>query len=216
MFGSAYGGAGQNMKRPPEDLVVESECTLEELYMGCIKKVNLERLVLGLDGKSLKKQRDEIEVEIKPGYSNGDQLRFKEKGNEGYEYPNCNPRCNRIADLVVRIKELEHERYKRKGDDLIYRHKILLADAICANTFEIETIDHRVIMVSLDEIVTPSSKKLIEGEGMPICRKTEKEIMADYKGEPKAKGNLWVSFDIIFPTQIHPKHKELLKDLLPQ
>jgi DnaJ-class molecular chaperone len=184
--------------------------------MGCMKKVSLEKLVLGLDGRSLKKQKDEIEVEIKPGYSNGDQLRFKEKGNEGYEYKNCNSHSNRIADLVITIKELEHERYKRKGNDLVYKHKILLINAICANTFEMETIDHRIIMISLDEIVTPSSKKLIEGEGMPICRTTEKEIIADYKGKPKIKGNLWITFDIIFPTQLNPKHKELLKDLLSQ
>lgn len=214
MFGSAYGGIGNNVKAAPEELIVPCECTLEELYMGCLKKVGYERLVLGLDGKSPKRQREEIEVEIKPGYADGDRLCFKEKGNEGYEYPNCNSHYNRLADLIIMIKELAHEKYKRRGNDLIYQHKIKLSDAICANTFEMETIDHRIIMIALDEIVTPNSKKIIEGEGMPICKITEKDIIAEYRGEAKSKGNLWVTFDIIFPIKIDPKHKELLKDLL--
>ena len=90
MFGSAYGGTGRSPASPPVDLVISCECTLDELYMGCLKKLQFERLVLGLDGKSTRKQNDEIEVEIRPGYSDGEKLTFNGNGNEGFEYPNCN------------------------------------------------------------------------------------------------------------------------------
>eukprot|EP00826_Nyctotherus_ovalis_P063848 TRINITY_DN9362_c0_g2_i2.p1 TRINITY_DN9362_c0_g2~~TRINITY_DN9362_c0_g2_i2.p1 ORF type:complete len:152 (-),score=31.25 TRINITY_DN9362_c0_g2_i2:62-517(-) len=123
---------------------------------------------------------------------------------------------NSVADLVIKIKERPHERYKRRKDDLIYQHRILLSDAICANTFELETIDHRILTVSLDRIVVPSTKKLVEGEGMPVCKTAEKDVVDEYKEAPKSKGNLWITFDIVFPQKIRPEHKELLKELLTQ
>lgn len=89
MFGSAYGGANQPFPPKPNDLVVNCECTLEELYEGCMKKVNYERNVLGLDGKSNKPQKQEMEVEIKPGYQEGEIMRFPGKGHESCGYSNC-------------------------------------------------------------------------------------------------------------------------------
>eukprot|EP00826_Nyctotherus_ovalis_P063847 TRINITY_DN9362_c0_g2_i1.p1 TRINITY_DN9362_c0_g2~~TRINITY_DN9362_c0_g2_i1.p1 ORF type:complete len:152 (-),score=37.48 TRINITY_DN9362_c0_g2_i1:12-467(-) len=100
MFGSAYGGAGHNLHVAPEDLVVQCACTLEELYMGCVKKVGFERLALGLDGKSVRRVKEEVEVEVRPGYGEGDEVRFKEEGNEGFEYPN--------SDLVIKIKAVSY------------------------------------------------------------------------------------------------------------
>ncbi len=73
----------------PDDLTVTCECTLEEMYLGCTKKLKYERAVLGLDGKSARKTREEIDIEIKPGHSSAHILRFAGKGNEGYSYPTC-------------------------------------------------------------------------------------------------------------------------------
>lgn len=111
---------------------------------------------------------------------------------------------------------MPHEKFKRRGNDLIYQHKISLVDSLCAKTFNLETIDHRVIIVSLDNIVIPGTKKLIEGEGMPICKTGEEDILNAYRGAPKTKGDLFITFDIIFPTKIDPDKKELLKELLLQ
>lgn len=89
MFGSAYGGLSQKERKKPNDLMVTCECTLEELYIGCMKTINYERFVLGLDGKSPKKSNDSIEVEIKPGYSKSTVLRYSGRGNEHHCYPTC-------------------------------------------------------------------------------------------------------------------------------
>lgn len=93
MFGSAYGGAGQKPASAPDDLTVACECTLEELYMGCIKKLTYERSVLGLDGKSAKKKVETMDVEVKPGHSQSTVIRHPGKGNEAYAYPTCKRRA---------------------------------------------------------------------------------------------------------------------------
>lgn len=90
ILGSAYGGAAQRATKAPTDLTVTCECTLEELYFGCMKKIEYERTALGIDGKSEKKITESIEVEIKPGQSSDHVIRFPGKGNEGYSYPTCN------------------------------------------------------------------------------------------------------------------------------
>ena len=89
MLGSAYGGAAHKPPKAPDDLTVTCECTLEELYMGCMKKVAYETEVLALDGKTTKKKPGNIEIEIKPGQSADRVIRFVGKGNEGYSYPTC-------------------------------------------------------------------------------------------------------------------------------
>ena len=89
MFGSAYGGATQKPPRAPDDLPVPCECTLEELYAGCMKGLSCERLVLGLDGKSTKKKVETFEVEVKPGHGQDSVLRFAGRGHEAQAYPTC-------------------------------------------------------------------------------------------------------------------------------
>jgi len=89
MLGSAFGGSNAKPPSAPDDLTIICECTLEELYMGSMKKLNYERNVLGLDGKTPKKQAQNIEVEIKPGQPTDSYIRFPGKGHEAYSYPTC-------------------------------------------------------------------------------------------------------------------------------
>ncbi len=87
--GSLYAGATQRPPQAPDDLTVSCECTLEELYMGCTKKIVYDRMALGLDGKSTKSVHETFDLEVKPGSQQGQILRFIKKGNEAYSYPAC-------------------------------------------------------------------------------------------------------------------------------
>ena len=109
--------------------------------------------------------------------------------------------------MLIKITELPHPKYQRKGNNLVYVHKIELVDCLCAAPFEIETLDHRAITVPLDEIVTPHTKKVISSEGMPICE--------DNLLKPKnEKGDLFIFFDVIFPAYVEEGNKQILKELL--
>ena len=115
--------------------------------------------------------------------------------------------------MLITIQEVTHEQYKRKGNDLIYQHTISLYDALCAKSFEIETLDQRLIMIPLDEIVTPATKKLVAGEGMPIHRGDPAALIQEYRGKGKDKGDLWIMFDIVFPKELDDKSKKALNEL---
>ena len=66
------------------DVEVNCECTLEELYNGCVKSVTFERDKLMNDNKTTKKVKETVNVTIKRGYGTQTVLKHPGKGNEAY------------------------------------------------------------------------------------------------------------------------------------
>jgi DnaJ family protein B protein 13 len=119
-------------------------------------------------------------------------LTFPEKGNEAAGV--------KSSDLIFRIKEIPHSQYKRKGNDLVYISKINLVEALTAESVTVQTLDGRKIFISLDEIVSPNTLKVVKGEGMPIYNKDEFKV--ENFGKELPKGDLYIKFDIAFPSHI--------------
>ena len=84
---------------------------------------------------------------IKPGMKPGMQMKFVGEGNSGPD--------KLTGDLIVTITEVGHETLRRSGDDLIYRHKITLADALSMQVIEFKTLDQEIIKFRPDQMVTP-------------------------------------------------------------
>ena len=81
------------------------------------------------------------------------------------------------------------EGYKRVGDDLIYTHRVynVIQDD---GPIHFQSLDNRELMISMDEIITPDTVKVVEGEGMPIYNPTDWRTIQ--------KGDLFIRFDIQF------------------
>jgi DnaJ homolog subfamily B member 13 len=118
LLGDAFGGKNQPLLPAPADIEVTLECTLPELYNGCIKQASYSRNLLLHDGKTTRAQREEISVEVKPGYSSETVLTYKSKGHE--------TEGHKPSNLVIKIAENHDNQYRRKGDDLIYTHTLTL------------------------------------------------------------------------------------------
>jgi DnaJ homolog subfamily B member 4 len=88
--------------------------------------------------------------------------------------------------------------------------KVSLFDALCATPFEVETLDHRMVPISIDEVINPKYKKAVAEEGMPIFKS---DPLASLKKE-REKGTLWILFDIEFPKYLGEEKKLKLKSLL--
>ncbi|KAJ6244929.1 DNAj [Anaeramoeba flamelloides] len=169
-------------------------CTLEELYFGKTKKIKISRKV-----SSGSKQTQEVEtlnIEIKPGLKDGTKLTYPKKGNriKGIE----------AGDVVLIIKEKEHERFKRVKNDLIFNHKITLKEALTGCFVEITTLDQRKLKLQFgdkDNIISPGQQFSIPNEGMPIYNTQD-------------KGSLYIEFNIEFPESITQEKKEKLKKIL--
>ena len=101
--------------------------------------------VLNADGRTTSMKKFNKKLHIKAGYGAKDVLEFPGEGHQTVH--------GLVSNLYFRIKEFDDKVYTRKGNDLIYTHKISLADALSCSSIEVTTLDYRVITVSLDSIV---------------------------------------------------------------
>ena len=190
-----------NIKKA-KDIIIDLECTLEELYIGCTKNVKYIRKKVASDSVTLEEVEENIDVEVLRGYDKNSVVVFKGMGNEGLGEKN--------SDLIVKIKEKKNNLFKRVNkNDLIYIHEITLAQALNGDPVRLTTLDNRKIAISIDEIISPSTVKKVPGEGMPIYKK--ELSVRDLEIE---KGDLYIKFHIIFPEYIDPARKMEISQLL--
>ena len=185
-----------------QNIDVNLECTLEELYNGCVKKINYKKRVIGFDFRTTEEKEVSLDVEVFRGYDKNTVLTFK---GLGHQTPGI-----RDSDLLVHIKEKKHKCFQRVNkNDLIYVHKIDLAQALNSEPVRFTTLDGRKLHISVDEIISPSTVKVVPGEGMPIF---ENEI--NVRDLNAKKGDLYIKFDIKFPEYIDPVKKIEITNLL--
>ena len=181
-----------------QNIDVNLECTLEELYNGCVKKINYKKRVIGFDFRTTEEKEVSLDVEVFRGYDKNTVLTFKGLGNQT---PGI-----RDSDLLVHIKEKKHKCFQRVNkNDLIYVHKIDLAQALNSEPVRFTTLDGRKLHISVDEIISPSTVKVVPGEGMPIF---ENEI--NVRDLNAKKGDLYIKF----PEYIDPVKKIEITNLL--
>ena len=192
------------MEPPLPKIVLTLPCTLEELYNGCIKTIKYSKNSLNYDTRTTSLKETSVKIEILPGYSKNTELKYPCKGNESPGKKN--------SDLIVKIKEIPHQTFKRVNkNDLLYTHKISLRDALNSTPVIFNHLDGRVLNISMDEIISPDTVKVVKGEGMPIIdeEKPIESIALDNK-----KGDLYIKFDIQFPDYINDKKKQKIISLL--
>ena len=132
----------------------------------------------------------------------GTQVRFVGEGNQ--------PNDKLKGDLVVTIEQEDHESIRRVGDDLVYRHKISLADALTIAVVEFTTLDGEIIKFRPDEIITPELKKVFYGKGMPIYNSDPlSPLMMNHD-----RGNFILTFQIEFPQSLSNEQKCVIGSIL--
>lgn len=89
MFSSAFGGQYAKAKSPLANVEVNLECSLEELYNGCVKKMMYGRRTLNSDGRTTSSKEEEKDVEIFKGYDKSVVLTFPGYGDEAPGQKNC-------------------------------------------------------------------------------------------------------------------------------
>ena len=190
--GMGGGGGGKQQAEPIKRALY---CSLEDLYTGATRKVKVTRQRLNPDGKSSRADEKILEIPIRPGWKKGTTVTFPAEGDElpGGVAP---------ADLSFVVAEKEHARFTREGDDLIHVVRMPLADALCGSTLSILTLDGRTLAIAVPEVVAPGYVRKVPGEGMPLSK------------APGTRGDLVLSFNIVFPHFISDARKLELRKLL--
>lgn len=150
-------------------------------------------------GKKIVKERKILEVHIDKGMKDNQQICFS---GEGDQEPDLEP-----GDIVIVLDEKEHERFKRRGNDLIITMNLELVEALCGFQKTITTLDNRTLVITSfpGEIVKHEDIKCIMGEGMPVYR------------DPFEKGRLIIQFQVNFPPNnfLAPDAIPKLEEVLP-
>lgn len=91
-------------------------------------------------------------------------------------------------NIQMRVCEKPHDFFKRQGKHLIIEKSISLAEALCGFRLDFKHLDGKVLRMHIDEVIKPNDIFKLPHVGM-----------VSQSGVP---GDLYVVFDIVFPTQI--------------
>ena len=169
-FGDSAPFANKLTKPGPkkqDPALLDLECSLSELFNGCVKKFEVIRKRFDAQGQ-LFDDCKLLTINVKQGWKKGTKVTFPGEGDEAYDML--------PADIVFVIQESNEMSYTREGNNLIYTHKISLSDALSDCSLQIPTLDRRLISLACPEVVSPYYEKLIPGQ----CCETEKRaVMLD-------------------------------------
>ena len=123
------------------------ECTLEELYFGCKKDIHFNRKTLNAANadKVIEASRS---IEVKPGMGLS-PLKFHGEGHIRFG--------KKQGDLVVKLSQIPHPKFKRQGNDIVYFHKLSLLDSLKSYPIHFTTIDNEMLEVVVDEVINQNS-----------------------------------------------------------
>ena len=134
----------------------------------------------------------EIEIKVSEGIDNGMQQRISGKGAAGY---NGGPN----GDIYIEFNVKEHPLFERDGEDIYIELPLTIAEATLGCKKEIPTLENNVI---LD--IKPGTQNLTK---LKLKGKGIKRINSS------SKGDMYVVTNIIIPTKLNRKQKELMKEL---
>ncbi|KAM5186454.1 dnaJ homolog subfamily B member 13 [Callospermophilus lateralis] len=190
-----FGGLrGRGVKKQDPPIERDLYLSLEDLFFGCTKKIKISRRVLNEDGYSSTIKDKILTIDVKCGWRQGTRITFEKEGDQG---PNIIP-----ADIIFIVKEKLHSRFRRENDNLLFVYPIPLGKALTCCTVEVKTLDDRLLNIPINDIVHPKYFKKVPEEGMPLPE------------DPTKKGDLFIFFDIQFPTRLTPQKKQMLRQAL--
>lgn len=134
-------------------------------------------------------------LNIRKGNVDGKDIQLKAKGDYIKE-------LDIQGDLVIRLQEQPHNRFKRRNNDLFVEVEIELARALCGTTLKLEYLNKTYIYINIDKPIKPEHVMRVRGKGMPLL--TEKGVIY---------GDLLILFKILFPTTISNELREKLKSV---
>ncbi|KAM7276712.1 hypothetical protein ACFE04_018578 [Oxalis oulophora] len=228
---SQFFGGGQTEEEEKivkgDDVFVELDATLEDLYMGGSLKVWREKNVIKpAPGKRRCNCRNEVyHKQIGPGmfqqmteqvceqcqnvkferegyFVTVDIEKGMEDGQEVVFYEDGEPIIDgEPGDLKFRIRTASHDSFRREGKDLHATVTITLVQALVGFEKTIKHLDDHLVEIGTKTITKPKEVKKFKGEGMPL----------HYSNK---MGDLYVTFEVLFPSSLTEEQKKKIKEVL--
>lgn len=143
-------------------------------------------------GQGIEHGEEVISIQIPAGVGDGMQLSVSGKGNAA-------PRGGVPGDLIVAIEEIEDEKLKRDGNNLLYDLYISFVDATLGTTVEIPTIEAKA-KIKIDPGTQGGRVLRLKGKGLPQVNSYN-------------KGDLLVNINVWTPQSLTAEEKKALEKL---
>ena len=197
----AYSRRGQDIEHPVE-------VTLEEVYHGATRRLNLEvgepcascggsGLIQNVPcsvcrGSGVVSRLKRLEVKIPPGVRDGSRVRIAGKGGQGYG-------SAASGDLYLVVSVRSHAKFKRSGDDLNVEVSVPLAVAVLGGEVYVPSPKGKLALKIPAETQNGRIFRL-SGQGIPHLGKS-------------GRGDLLAEVSVVLPTKLSEREKELFKQL---
>ncbi|GLU07290.1 hypothetical protein SLE2022_242540 [Rubroshorea leprosula] len=231
IFSSFFGGGGSMEEEEKivkgDDVIVDLDATLEDLYMGGSLKIWREKNILKpAPGKRRCNCRNEVyHRQVGPGMFQQmteevcEECQNVKYEREGYEitvdiekgmqdgeevvfYDDGEPKIDgEPGDLKFRIRTAPHNRFRREVNDLHTTVTVTLVEALVGFERTITHLDDHLVDISSKGITKPKEVRKFKGEGMPLHFS-------------KKKGDLYVTFEVQFPKSLTEDQKAKIKEIL--
>jgi len=195
---SNQGGQKPRKQAKVQDDTIEKEIfvSIEEIATGCEKKMKISRKVIRQDGTRTMEDKV-LKIVVKPGWKAGTKVTFAKEGDQVQgKIP---------ADIAFIIKDKPHPLFSRDGVNLKYTYKIPLRESLCGTVVQVPTLEGKKVGINCTgELLKPTSgsTKRLQGYGLPLPK------------DPTKRGDLIVSFDVLFPEQLSQSSKDIIYDVL--
>ncbi|WVZ71243.1 hypothetical protein U9M48_019855 [Paspalum notatum var. saurae] len=209
-----FGGGGMKEEQQivkGDDVTVELNASLEDLYMGGSVKVcdtcpNVKYV----------REGEFMNVDIEKGMQDGQEILFYEDGEPKID--------GEPGDLKqIKIRTAWHEHFKKEGNDLHTTVEISLVQFTSSMLFplllsttelpsllqleslvgfekKVNHLDNHAVEIQTKGITKPKEVRKLEGEGMPLYHSNK-------------KGDMYVTFEVIFPDDLSHDQKAKLKSI---
>lgn len=147
------------------------------------------------NGNCVYQTKEMMTTQIKRGIKDGDTVTLTGEGDQ-------HPDVDITGDIVLVMKEKKHSYFVRYGNDIIYKHKITLMEALCGTSFGIIHLDKRKLMIKTKSgtIINNNDIYVVNNEGMKYGNNS---------------GDLLIQFEVIMPQYFDEQIIEKLRSLLP-
>jgi curved DNA-binding protein len=134
-----------------------------------------------------------LRATIKPGAYNGQELRIRGKGGQGFN-------GGTPGDIYIKLKIIPDSNYELKGNDLIYKANVDLYTAVLGGKIEVNTFAGK-LSLNVPKGSQPGSKLRLKGKGMPVFNK------------PGSSGDLYIQLNVSIPQNLSEEEINLFKKL---
>ena len=102
------------------------------------------------------------------------------------------------------VEQLPHERFVRKGDDLVLHHTLPLKEALCGCVVDVLTLDGRRLQwqSAAGQVIKHGLVQCIEGAGFPQTTPPPRANQPPQPRQRQGRGRLLIYFAVEFPSSL--------------